>query len=683
MNINDLSPNEYSVLKTAPSKPLNINDLSPDSYKEVSPGFYENYIDPVVQGGLGLMNKVSSYTDAPTRAAIYAAEKSPTWGEMIPNAYRAGMNQMGQPPETAPTPAEVYGKPLGLSDKWTVNFPMFQSGTPQAEIPTKGPISWEQMQKAYPNNNPTLATVGGEIINAVLNPLNLIPGGGEASQGAKAAEETPGILTSAKQAITEPVVNAASSAGEMTSGINKNIIKAYATDTDAVNNLISKYGNDPAEHSSQLREGWNKKIQEFKAKLNNDIYNGLKDEPTTRNIDITDVVDTLKAKQSRLNPVTQADDIAQINKHIDTVLRLSDVVTDDPNFKEVPWTKGELTSETPIYRGRSDLNGKGEWTLNPVEAVAHSGGKGEVQLSKLGAIPEKSLVGGYEGLFPGNLTTPVLPIKNIQSVKYPAENFPVTRWIPNTPELVPGQYSVKTNVQDLHAIKQYLQKMGLSSYNNGGQIFVNSPQASHAANNAATIARSIFVHEDHAPIQITEAEAKLWRLHYIEDNMNKNLLRPEGSDNALIQAAANPGGFQARTLKKLQDVIGYDFPRDARRYGATRAFSNTSLVPTDLTGKAVARQLVTKGIANTAGSMIGAPLGYMAGKAAGHELMGAVIGNQIGKKVIGAPLAAATSPAGIKTGINVINSAKAIPRGLLNTGAAIAPKNVIGGLLGR
>ena len=344
MNIDDLDPKQYKVVD---SKPLNIDDLDPNSYQVQEPGVYDKYVKPVVDTGLGLMNKLSSYTDAPMRAAVAEEEKNGLAGKPLTAFY----NQMGQPTSTAPTSKQVYGDPMGLSNNWTVRWP-------------------------YSDFNPTVNEVGSEATNMVMNPLNLI-GGGEAKalnteerasgQGFTAAEkaaQAPGLVGAAAEKVVAPVRAAASSAGEATSGINKNLINTYSKDTPQVNDLINKYRGDFATHQGDMKNGWNSTIQKTKDKLNKQITSGLEDSSKYNNVDVTDVANALEIEKGKLNPVTQPDAVAQIDKHIDMVKKLSDVVTDEPATIEVPWEKTPLTPETPIYRGKHPDNGKGDWSTN-------------------------------------------------------------------------------------------------------------------------------------------------------------------------------------------------------------------------------------------------------------------------------------------------------------------------------
>jgi hypothetical protein len=99
-----------------------------------------------------------------------------------------------------------------------------------------------------------------------------------------------------------------------------------------------------------------------------------------------------------------------------------------------PWQRGPITGETPLYRGKHPELGKGDWTLDPNEALTHAGPGGKVQVSKLSNIPESDLIGGYEGAFPDGATKPIVPIMK----GVPRDTFPASE-VPNGETVIPGK----------------------------------------------------------------------------------------------------------------------------------------------------------------------------------------------------------------------------------------------------
>lgn len=94
---------------------------------------------------------------------------------------------------------------------------------------------------------------------------------------------------------------------------------------------------------------------------------------------------------------------------------------------QIPWHRGALSENTPLYRGQHPELGKGEWTLNPNEAKIHAGPEGEIETSVLGNIPEDTLHGGYEGAFPQGENTPSGRImKGVPRETFTAQEFPTT-----------------------------------------------------------------------------------------------------------------------------------------------------------------------------------------------------------------------------------------------------------------
>lgn len=231
------------------------------------------------------------------------------------------------------------------------------------------------------------------------------------------------------------------------------------------------------------------------------------------------------------------------------------------------------------------------------------------------------------------------------------------------------------SVKDLYDFKKYAQKEGASAYNDLGDLIPGKEPIAMAAKNAAAVARDKLI--NYGPPAISVAEDTLSDIHKVQDTMNKNLFKPESAMNSLYNAGANPGGMEARTLKRLSNITGYDFLQDAKDYATVRQFSSTGLAPVDATGKSVARQLLVRGVGNTIGSAVGIPAGYVTGKAFGAPQIGTYFGNKIGREVIGKAVSAIASPAGIKAGINIGNAASKIPVGLLNTATHVLPSAML------
>jgi hypothetical protein len=177
-----------------------------------------------------------------------------------------------------------------------------------------------------------------------------------------------------------------------------------------------------------------------------------------------------------------------------------------------------------------------------------------------------------------------------------------------------------TNVSSLYQIKQFLNEGSASAYNKGGQIFTRASEAARAAKDAAQDARSML-----KPVAgaISEADSQLSKLHAIERRLNKNLLAAGKPDAALIAAGSGANARNAANLRELERISGVPVTQRAKDLATAKTFSNPSLTPTALTGKAAARVLAAGGI----GTAVAGPVG-------------------------GAIAAGLTSPMAVKLGVN-------------------------------
>lgn len=182
------------------------------------------------------------------------------------------------------------------------------------------------------------------------------------------------------------------------------------------------------------------------------------------------------------------------------------------------------------------------------------------------------------------------------------------------------------SVSSLYQVKQYLNEASAPAYNKGGQIFTRASEAAKAARDAAYEARKML--RPVAPA-ISEADSQLSKLHAIERRLNKNLLAAGKPDGALLAAGSGANPRNAATLRELERVSGVPASQRAMDLATARTFASPAVLPSDYTGKAVARQ-------------------------AGAALLGTGIGGPVG----GAVGAALASPMAVKVGVNALNVAR-------------------------
>lgn len=174
-----------------------------------------------------------------------------------------------------------------------------------------------------------------------------------------------------------------------------------------------------------------------------------------------------------------------------------------------------------------------------------------------------------------------------------------------------GKHAGKTNPYYMHRIKEILQDAAKPSYDAGGNaIFQGGPRAAEAAKDAAAEARLLA--NKSAPEGYRNANKQLERLHRIEDQLNKNLVRAGKPEASLLAAGSGANSRNRRLLSLLQETTGAPLVQQAEELSAMRTFGNPSWLPSDSTGKAVARQLGASTALSALLGPIGVPLGMVA-----------------------------------------------------------------------
>lgn len=168
-----------------------------------------------------------------------------------------------------------------------------------------------------------------------------------------------------------------------------------------------------------------------------------------------------------------------------------------------------------------------------------------------------------------------------------------------------GRIDLKT----LSELKEELQAIAKPSYNNGAVIFPRGDLAAKASKGAAGEARRLL---NVAAPEIKAANDQLRKLHVIEEGMNKNLIRVGKPESALIAAGAGGNSRNAKFLSQIDEITGGNSLQQAEDLAAARTFSNASLDPRDMTGKAAYRL--------AAGTLGGGVLGGVPGAAVGGAL---------------------------------------------------------------
>jgi len=295
------------------------------------------------------LNKLDSYTGAPARAAIYAAQNAPSISQIPSAAFLAAEKQFGVDPSTAPTGQAIVenaGIPKGSTAAKLAGFGMDMASNPLTYVPV------------------------GEIAGAGAKYL-----GGAIGAGAEVAQEAASTVAASKPGL---LAKATGTVGQVFTGADKNLAANYAANTDRINQIISRYsgpeGYAAAEHAADIRSNWNDVIQGTRKEMNENISSALNTpaakQPT---IAVKPIQESLQNAIDNAHPVTQADSIPEI-KSLQTVLnKMTDAngnmsLYDLHAFKK--YAQG-IASPTYDIAGNSIFKG-GEYAANAANKAAGS-----------------------------------------------------------------------------------------------------------------------------------------------------------------------------------------------------------------------------------------------------------------------------------------------------------------------
>jgi hypothetical protein len=155
-------------------------------------------------------------------------------------------------------------------------------------------------------------------------------------------------------------------------------------------------------------------------------------------------------------------------------------------------------------------------------------------------------------------------------------------------EIVKKIQTLPPELSAVHAneAKLFLQDQAKGSYIKGGQLFTTGKDASKAAKLAGREARKAEMAL--APGTVAP-NMDLARLHRYQENVNKNLVAPGKSESALITAGSGANARNVKNLNDIGNITGYDALGDAEKLSAAKTFANPPILPTDATGKTLAR----------------------------------------------------------------------------------------------
>ena len=194
------------------------------------------------------------------------------------------------------------------------------------------------------------------------------------------------------------------------------------------------------------------------------------------------------------------------------------------------------------------------------------------------------------------------------------------------------------DAKNLYSMKKYLQKRARGSYKDGGQVFQVGPEAANAAKSAGGVAADI-VHAISPEIEAGD-EGIAGIRGAMKDIKGNTFVPGTAQGSALAAGSGNP--TQIAALSKLDSIAGTHTLDEADKLAAAAHMSEPPILPTDTTGKAVARQTMGKAVAQSLPSALA---------------KGAITGVTLGL----------TSPAAWKHGINAVGGALNLSQKILSS----------------
>jgi hypothetical protein len=249
--IDDLPPPPSSL---APAD-SGIDDLPPPP----SPGIIQSAAKGAWEGVKSGLSKFDSYTGAPARAAVYAAETSPTEMGRPMAGMSAFANQFGQDPSNAPTGQDIVDAG-GYFDKGS-----------------------------------TASKVAGVATDMAVNPINFLPVGAAIGAAAKGVKGALGVGSDAAEGVSDALKSFAAKKAIASTGATGVQAAKFAPDAGQalLDQGIVSFGNSQAtiaQKATDALDASGKKI--------GDILTNLDSKGAT--VDQADVIDAIRKRATDL-----------------------------------------------------------------------------------------------------------------------------------------------------------------------------------------------------------------------------------------------------------------------------------------------------------------------------------------------------------------------------------------------
>ncbi len=468
--------------------------------------------------------------------------------------------------------------------------------------------------------------------------------------------------------------------GSEITGVTPSDIRTYAKHGPEIDSEFANHEGNLQDMADETKQGINEKVSKYKGGLNDQISDALKTAPEDKNIDVFPVIEKLQAARDKMarNPnmnkqaLKELDDLLLSVKDPMKVTKNVALGYDAPNEKaatitheiaaggpqkkfilhapddheaHLPMAPGEVMSDIPGQNGSRSVPVLDTTVARPGEGPVPTAGAldllGQKTMSRPGIANKSQEILSEPHFDEGDQTKAITDPGN--SPDDSVLSFPLGKQkLLETGEESMGRPDYHANLNGLQDIKKFLQDEGSPAYGGTALQFQKGKIAQNEAKNAGGVARDLMNRSAESlpnAQAITGANAKLSRLHDIEDVMNRNLLEDGKTSSPLFAAGSGNNQQSENVLRDLGGEIGHNVLGDAQRLSAARTFGNPSWLPTDTTGKSLTRKVV----AGTIGGTLGGIGGYLAGGAPGAGVLGA-IGTGIGEGL--------ASPAALKLAIN-------------------------------
>lgn len=343
----------------SPAEELELLELEEEEYSQGAPKQPTDNGPILNRIGKGLLGaaqyageKIDTYAGAPSRRGLMNVLEGEGFG-----GYVGGFKeQFGKDPAIAPSEAEIGGK-LGFSDKSLSDvLPNLYSETGEGFPLKKGGLL-----------DPTSKGTAGFVVSAAADPTSYLPVGAAAKVvgkgGAAVAKPVLKAVGEGKNALKNTAIKGTALIGSSLSGVPREVVENYMRRTDQINKLISRYGDDLATASDDVRRGFQTQIQNARQGLNKSITDTLANNAAeygpNRLMSVDPVIKSLEQSKAKLNKAFDKDQIAQIDELIGKIREVAPEGATDPlNFYQMSQHLNEVSSGAYQKAGQIFVPGK-------------------------------------------------------------------------------------------------------------------------------------------------------------------------------------------------------------------------------------------------------------------------------------------------------------------------------------